>query len=199
MEPSVRLATNEKGFCPRHYRELYARENKLGLALVVDTHLQAALPRARAAFALLLSGASDGRRGGERIEQAVSSLAALHDRCFICDMLAVDSDRYAFTVLYLWGKDPDFLPVFRASRGFCLDHFLSVLAAARKLLRRDRLQQWLADTIPLMQGSLERLEGELQAFIDLYHDQNRSLGTDEERSALRRSLQKLAGGRFHTP
>ena len=196
MEPNVRVKTNESGFCARHYRGLYARENKLGLGLVVHTHLRAALPRYRAAFDLLLSGASANRRGGERIEEAAASLAALHESCFICDLLAADMDRFAFTVLYLWEKDPDFLPVFRASRGFCIEHFLSVLAVARKLLRRERLQRWLNDVLPLMRGSLERLEGELLAFTGLYHDQNRSLGTDEERSALRRALQKLAGGHF---
>jgi hypothetical protein len=47
-----------------------------------------------------------------------------------------------------------------------------------------------------MTDSLERLEQELEAFTQLHHDANRSLGTDAERTALARTLQKLAGGRF---
>jgi hypothetical protein len=192
MEPGVRVKTNESGFCPDHYRKLYARENKLGLGLVVHTHLQEKLPELRAAFKSLQAA---GRRG-KKIEDAAAAIALLHDRCFICDLLEGDLDRYTFTILFLWSKDADFMPRFRASRGFCLGHFLSILAKARTMLRADRLERWLADTVLLMTDSLERLEQELEAFTQLHHDANRSLGTDAERTALARTLQKLAGGRF---
>jgi len=192
MEPRVRVKTNETGFCPDHYRKLYARENKLGLGLVVHTHLQKKLPELRAAFETMRSA---GRRG-RKIDDAAASLARLHDSCFICELLHGDLDRYAFTILFLWSKDAEFLPIFRSSRGFCLDHFLSMLARGREMLRPDRLERWLGDVASLMTDSLERLERELYAFTQLHHDANRSLGTDEERTALARTLQKLAGGRF---
>jgi Family of unknown function (DUF6062) len=192
MEPSVRVKTNESGFCPDHYRKLYERENKLGLGLVVHTHLQKKLPELRAAFQAMRA---TGRRS-RKSDEAAASLERLHDRCFICDMLREDLDRYAFTILYLWSKDADFMPKFRSSQGFCLVHFLSVLAKARTMLRADRLERWLDDAVTLMTDSLERLERELDAFTQLHHDANRSLGTDEERTALARTLQKLAGGRF---
>jgi hypothetical protein len=196
MEPSVRVKTNTTGFCPPHYRGLYDGENKLGLGLVVHTHLQASLPGLRAAFQDMLAGAGAGRKGGERIAAAASTLTALRDRCYICDLLAADRDRYAFTILYLWGKDPEFLPTFRASNGFCIGHFLALLSLGRAMLRRDRLELWLSDAVPLMIGSLEKLERDLLAFTQLHHDANRSLGTEKERFALAGVLQKLAGGRF---
>ena len=192
MEPRVRVKTNESGFCPDHYRKLYARENKLGLGLVVHTHLQEKLPELRAAFQAMRA---TGRRS-RKADEAAASLERLHDRCFICDLLREDLDRYAFTILFLWSKDADFMPKFRSSQGFCLVHFLSVLAKARTMLRADRVERWLDDAVTLMTDSLERLERELDAFTQLHHDDNRSLGTDEERTALARTLQKLAGGRF---
>jgi hypothetical protein len=192
MEPRVRVKTNEAGFCPDHYRKLYARENKLGLGLVVHTHLQEKLPELRAAFETMRATA----RRGRKIDEIAAYLARLHDRCFICDLLRGDLDRYAFTILFLWSKDAEFLPRFRSSRGFCLDHFLSILAKGRVMLRADRLERWLGDVASLMTDSLERLERELDAFTQLHHDANRSLGTDEERTALARTMQKLAGGRF---
>jgi hypothetical protein len=130
------------------------------------------------------------------MDDAASSLARFRDRCFICDLLQGDLDRYAFTILFLWSKDPEFLPKLRSSRGFCLPHFLSLLARGRRMLRADRLERWLDDVIPLMMDSLEGLERDLHAFIQLHHDAHRGLGTDTERTALARTLQKLAGGRF---
>ena len=50
--------------------------------------------------------------------------------------------------------------------------------------------------IPLMMEGLENLERDLHAFTQLHHDAHKGLGTDAERTALGRALQKLAGGRF---
>ncbi len=205
MEPSVRRKTNETGFCPEHYRGLYAGEGKLGLALVVHTHLQRKLPELRAALEASVAATAAGRgagsrRGGKggsdaasRLDEVQKVLSRLRDRCFICDMLDADLERYAFTILYLWQKDGEFPALLRASRGFCLSHFVLILARARETLRGDALGRWLGEVVPLMTGSLERLEKDLFAFTQLHQGMNRSLGTDEERSALARTLQKLAG------
>jgi hypothetical protein len=64
------------------------------------------------------------------------------------------------------------------------------------MMRADRLQRWLDDVIPLMVDGLEGLERDLLAFTQLHHDAHRGLGTEAERTALGRALQKLAGGRF---
>ncbi len=193
MEPNVRVKTNESGFCPEHYRKLYARENKLGLALVVHTHLVEKLQPLKAAIE---AAARPGRHEKERMDDAVSLLTRLRDACFLCALLKEDRDRYCFTILYLWDRDPEFLPVFRASRGFCLPHFGDMCGAAQRSLRADRREKWMQEAAPLMTGSLERLEREVLAFTQLHRDSNRSLGTEEERTALARTLQKLAGGEF---
>lgn len=40
MEPDHHMITNEKGFCSKHFEMLYNKqENRLGLGLVIDTHL----------------------------------------------------------------------------------------------------------------------------------------------------------------
>ena len=40
MEPDHRVESNEKGYCRRHFEELFKRPNKLSLALVMDTYMQ---------------------------------------------------------------------------------------------------------------------------------------------------------------
>ena len=40
MEDGVRMDTNKTGFCRRHMEAMYSRQNKLGLALMLHTHLQ---------------------------------------------------------------------------------------------------------------------------------------------------------------
>jgi hypothetical protein len=194
MEPSVRTRTNATGFCPTHARRLYAGEGKLGLALVMHTHLQEILPGVSADLRAIQQSAEDGKKDAARIDEAVERLAGLRDSCYICGLLESDLDRYASTILYLWQKDPGFPAVLRASRGFCLPHFLRMLGEARRTLHRDELGRWLAEVVPLMTSSLAGLEGDLLAFTQLHQGTSTDLGTQEVRSALGRTLQKLTGG-----
>lgn len=208
MEPNVRVKTNASGFCPDHYRKLYAGENKLGLALVVHTHLLEQLPRLAAVFQGSARPARRGRERGLRGRSgtgaggtaargtAPDAISTLVDSCFLCDLLREDMQRYCFTILYLWAKDPGFPPVFRSSRGFCLPHFRDMCAEAQRSLRPDRREAWLHEASALMAESFTRLEKDLLAFTQLFRDSNRGLGSDAERTALARTLQKLAGGQF---
>ena len=195
MEPNVRVQTNETGFCPDHYGKLYRAENKLGLGLVVHTHLQQKIPQIRAALERIAE-AGTGRRSRQSAAEAEATLASMRDRCFICDMLRTDGERYAFTILYLWSKDAEFPARFQASRGFCMGHFLQMLSAAPKLLRPDRAQRWIDEAVALQIKSFDSLERDLLAFTQLSRSENSSLGSEAERTALGRTLQKLAGGRF---
>jgi len=195
MEPNVRVQTNRRGFCPAHLALLYAADNKLGLGLVLHTHLQEILPRISAALETARS-AAEGRRERERADAAARELAALRDTCFICDLLDLDMERYRSTILYLWQKDPDFLPIIGASRGFCLPHYLELLGTAERSLDTKRLSAWLGLTVPLMERSFATLEHDLLDFTQLHHDANRSMGSDDVRTALGRTIQKLAGARF---
>jgi hypothetical protein len=202
MAPEVRVATNSSGFCPDHYERLYRGEGKLGLALMVHTHLAQTLPALRrdmADAAEMAARPPPGVLGRLRRKSAgaaslASSLRGLVGRCFICDMLAKDLDRYCFTVLYLWQRDEAFPERLRDSRGFCLAHYAALLDKAETTLRQEELRRWLGDTVPLMTGSLERLEREILSFTQSYHHDARSgARTEEERTALVRALQKLAG------
>ena len=38
MEPDARIRVNEKGICARHHGQLFAMQNRLGHALLVDSH-----------------------------------------------------------------------------------------------------------------------------------------------------------------
>ena len=39
MEEDIRAQTDEQGFCRRHLQDLYRYPNKIGLALILKTHM----------------------------------------------------------------------------------------------------------------------------------------------------------------
>jgi hypothetical protein len=198
MEPNVRVRTNASGFCRDHYLRLYRGENKLGLALVVHTHFQSWLPRLKAEMenAAKPEAAARGRRGKNgvgRLETLLETLKSLRDSCFICSMLDMDLDRYIETILYLWKEDAEFRGTLAGSRGFCMEHFREVADKAGEYYREADRVRFLGELVPVMVQGLDLLERDLSNFTQLFQDANRSLGTEEERTALARTIQKLAG------
>lgn len=201
MAPEARVLTNRKGFCPEHTQRLYRGHNPLGLAVMTRTHLSEQVPALRAALA---AAAKQNRTTGRRIrrpgprqrdgvEALASSIEDLRDRCQVCDMLAADRDRWAYTIVYLWRRDPDFPGRMAASRGFCLDHLRTVALAAREHLGAAGLERFLALVAPQAAAKLDRLEAELAGFTQLFQHSTPGQGTEEQRTALARTLQVLAG------
>ena len=39
MEPDIRIETNKKGFCGKHFDIMFNMKNRLGLALMIESHL----------------------------------------------------------------------------------------------------------------------------------------------------------------
>ncbi len=200
MAPEARVLTNEKGFCPEHTLRLYRGHNPLGLAVMTHTHLQRQLPALRKALAdarrpgprgLRRSRGSGGT--GDSLDALAGLLADLRDRCQVCDMLAADRDRWAYTIVWLWKHDPEFPPRLDASRGFCLEHLRTVVLSASGQLGAADRERFLATVLAQADAGLGRLEAEVLDFTQLFQHSAAGPGTEEQRGALARALQVLSG------
>ena len=210
MAPEVRIQTNETGFCPAHYGKLYGGEGKLGLSLMVHTHLERMLPELQNRLEQAVHEVGAGRGSAGRGPTWLRRLFRKHvsqtglvrladyirrsvDCCYLCRMLANDLQRYTFTVLYLWQHDPEFIPKLQRSQGFCLSHFAALAERAERTFAVRDQTRWLSDVVPLMVGNLERLRDEVYAFTQMYHHTVTDAAAVADFTALRRTLQKLAG------
>ena len=50
MEPDTRIQVNDKGFCPHHHSMLFSMSNRLGHALMLESHLAETRRRTAKAF-----------------------------------------------------------------------------------------------------------------------------------------------------
>ena len=175
MAPHIRVGTNKVGFCPRHYEQLYQGEGKLGLSLMVHTHMGHSLPKLHQRLEALQAARMGRMKRWPlarlfRVGDDMIGLPALADylrgmirRCYICDLLAGDLERYTFTVVYLWQNDEEFLPKLRTSAGFCLAHFADLIDHVGHTLNSSQQTRWLQEVAPLMLENLQRLEQEARS------------------------------------
>lgn len=182
MEPAVRMEVNEKGFCREHLKMLYDAGNRLGLALMADTHLQECIrrlkekpPTARRSF-----------RGRTKPDTLVGD-------CILCARLDNTMERYLETLLYMWKKEPGFRESFKKSRGLCFPHYEALRDMAPTKMGRDG-EAFLAALYEVTLTNMERMEEELNWFTQKFDYRNRDKPWGTSADAVERALTKLRGG-----
>ncbi|AUS95226.1 ABC transporter substrate-binding protein [Clostridium thermosuccinogenes] len=211
MEPDGREVTNEKGFCRRHYELLFKRQsNKLGLALILDTHLVeqnkklkklfdssiSAIKGAPGVSALknLLSRSSSKQTGaGESVDDLISALDNLESKCAVCSKLDYTMDRYIDVIFYLWSKERDFKDLFQSKKGFCLRHLKMLLAGAKKHLRQNEFNEFVVKVLEMQQENMERIQQEVNWFTKKFDYRYNDAPWGNSKDSVSRSIQKLAG------
>lgn len=206
MADDIREETNKLGFCGEHYELLYDHGNRLGLAMMLHTHLvefrkgllpllKDNTPKATASKLSMFSKkinpqASNGATGPNN---NISEYIAKNDaNCYICNKIDRDMDRYLDTFFFVWKRDPKFKDLVIGCKGFCLSHFGALLDMAPLKLSGEMLQDFYNLVIPLTLENINRIEEDLSWFIDKFDYRNKEASWKTSKDAIPRSIQKLA-------
>ncbi len=153
MDPDFRQRSNAYGFCPDHLRMMYAGENKLGLALQLET-------RARFLYDLLEKAPADKKSATKKAEELER-----HIGCVICAELDSGLERYYMTVAQMYGAEREFPELFAAA-AHCLKHACGLYAAAK--YAEKKAAEYSAALTHAMRRELKRTENELRGFADCF-------------------------------
>jgi hypothetical protein len=211
MEPSTRIDVNRIGFCGDHFRQLYGEKNRLGLALITHTHLKEAIGE----FAKLTKDLKRGKKGlisrfsskltgkGRGSDSPLSNLLEWldehHHSCMICDRLENLLKRYAYTIIYLWQKDNNFIETLKNSKGFCLHHFALIMKIADETLSAKHFNRWIDFILPIQTKTFDQLEADLLWYTQKFDYRNQDKPWGNSRDALPRTLQTLSGKYMEPP
>ena len=201
MEPDTRVRVNAKGFCQRHHILLYAQQNRLGHALMTHTHmretrqaadkiLEAAAQGAQGKEASFMKRAM-GRGGQDALTAAADALDALTGTCILCDSIADNMNRYAYTLLHLFTHDAAFRQAFESSKGVCLKDAALLLRMGAEALRGKEQSEFAAALQKLTAGNMKRVEDELEWFTLKFDYRNADKPWNNSRNALDRAVLKL--------
>lgn len=193
MEDDTRAMTDELGFCEKHMQAVYAKENRLGMALVLKTHFDKVISDIKK-----MEKEPVKAKGLFKKEIKVSNpvndyIDKLHSTCFVCQRIDNVFDRYVDTIFYLWKDDKGFREKFAGSRGFCTDHFGLLYAKATEKLSKNDADDFIQVLTRLYIENMERVRDDLEWFINKFDYKYKDEPWKNSRDSIQRAMVKTNG------
>ena len=191
MEDDIRMETNKIGFCPHHVKQLYKHQNRLGLALILHTHMQ----RTNRDLEDLLSSDKPVKKGlfakkTENASPVTEYIENLNHSCYICNRIDRIFARYLATIYHCYEHDEEFRRKFAASKGFCTKHFGMLYEGAPSSLSGKRLPEFIKTLNEVYLTNMKRVTDDLEWFTDKFDYRNEDKPWKNSKDALPRSMNK---------
>lgn len=187
MEDDVREETDKIGFCTEHMRKLLGMENKLGLSLVLHTHM---VKTNKDIKKLSENGKASTLFKKKDITPLTDYLEKLNISCYVCNRIEDTFKRYIRTIHYLWEKEESFKRKYSESKGFCTKHYQDLLVEARNNLSGTNLDEFINVTNKVYIENMQRVTDDLEWFIDKFDYRHKDAPWKNSKDALPRAIVK---------
>ena len=172
MEDDIRMATDKTGFCAKHIKQLYDGQNRLGIALMLHTHM---------------------KHTKKEISPITDYINNIESSCYVCDRVENIFKRYITTVIHCYTHDDDFKKKFNKSNGLCTKHYGMLYEEAQKTLSSSKLNEFISDLNTLYIDNFKRVTDDLEWFIDKFDYKNENEPWKNSKDAIQRSVLKTNG------
>ncbi|HHT88160.1 MAG TPA: hypothetical protein GX002_04025 [Clostridiales bacterium] len=191
MEDDVRGETSRLGFCDKHIELLYKNQNRLGLSLILKSHLDRVIKDIEKLSASNTRTQSPSLFKKQKSESGVVSYVEELDRsCYICAMIERTFERYIATIFYLYRHEDEFRKKFKACKGFCIRHYGLLHKEAPKHLSGSQLQAFINELNTLYLDNMKRVRDDLDWFIDKFDYRYANEPWKNSKDALPRTINK---------
>ena len=206
MEPDTRIQVNKKGFCCNHQRMLYALDNRLGHALLLESHVSETRERLQKACKAIKSAAK-GASGASLVDRltgkasdaakmmkdAAASLEKLTETCIVCDSIEENMGRYLHTFFHLYQNDTEFRKKFESCKGMCISHAAELIRLAPGELPGRILPEFASTICRLETEAFDRMQEDVSWFCRKFDYRNYDEPWYNSRDAVERTVNKLRG------
>ena len=197
MEPDYRILSNEKGFCQKHYKMLFEKQNKLSLALVLDTHLEETRKKIQN-LSKNISSLKNDKKGlfknsSKKLEDINCLIKNSTDSCVIFDKIDKTIERYIEVFFYLLENDEDFIEKVKSSKGFCIPHFNVLINTSFKYLSHKKAYEFVTLIYEKELSELERIQKDIHKFTLKFDYRNKDMEWGSAIDAPIRTIEKLTG------
>lgn len=190
MEDDIRMETDKTGFCVNHIKRLYDSQNRLGIALMLHTHMKHNIKSIeKLAKADTISKKSLFKK--KESSSITNYINNLNNSCYICNRINNIFDRYVATVIHLYLHDNDFPGKFNNSKGFCTKHYGMLYdAALSSNMSGTKLNDFIKSLNEVYFTNMKRVTDDLEWFIDKFDYKNEDAPWKNSKDAVQRSIIK---------
>ncbi len=185
MEPDIRQKTNAQGFCRRHYRKMSEMNNKLSLALMLESHLKEQKDKVAVCKKTLF--------GKDLNAKAVEQTKKLVNSCYICSRVEEKYAKMVYTAVLLWQKQTDFRTLLTEQPYFCLPHAAEFLENARMKLDKKNLSVFAQALDGVQSAYMQSLEDDISHFCKKFDYRYEDEPWGNSRDSVERAVKLLAG------
>lgn len=180
MEPDVRCETNEKGFCPVHYRKMKENAKTLSLALVLQTRIKEIIPllEPEEIKKKSLFSRDDKISSDKKITNAFST-------CIACERVSKQMSACVSNFVYLLMHEKAFRDEYFASKGLCMKHFIEVIKLAEGETKNEIILH--------QKKEMERISADIDRFVLKFDYRNSDMPWENAKDAPGRAIFKLRG------
>lgn len=164
MEPDVRIETNKLGFCSEHLKIMSIKNNKLSLALMLETHL-AELDTKHVA-----SKQSPKKKGSTQTPV---------NTCFVCNEIDNALEKLVGNAIKLYNEDVDFRKLFNEQEYFCYPHYELMCEIAVNNFNKKLVSIFVDDLTSITKKHLQKLISDVHSFTTMFDYRNSSKEKDE--------------------
>lgn len=199
MEPDYRVESNAKGYCRKHFSRMLEKNNKLSLALILDTHLEEIrkMLGKHKKEAASLSGEKSSifkKSGAPAFAQKMAAeLNKFQCGCMVCEKTNTTMERYADVLLYMWANDEQFKAKFDKSKGVCLKHMEMLLLICPKALKPAQQGAFIAELYKKQEEELNRIQEDVHKFTLKFDYRNKDMEWGTAKDAPFRTIDKISG------
>ncbi|MBQ2863033.1 MAG: hypothetical protein IJE84_02560 [Clostridia bacterium] len=156
MEPDIRIKTNKSGFCARHFDMMFEMKNRLGLALMLESHLDEWREKLKPSGLKGLTATPDKR---------AAMMGELSSGSYVCDRARFHFEKMNETAVILWDTEKEFRDKFAAQPYICLDHYKKLVEYAKKRLSKKRFSEFGEAIDTLTFAYYDKLREDVKWFI----------------------------------
>lgn len=191
MEDDVRMETDEVGFCEKHLPLLYKNQNRLGLGLIMLTHMDRQLKEMEklSKNKVVKTGGLFKKADGSQ-DALAEYLKKQEKSCYVCRRMAKSYERYLATIFYLYENDAAFREKFAKSKGFCMRHYGKLHEMAADSLGNKYRDEFVDTLNRITLDNFKRVRDDLEWFTDKFDYRNADAPWKNSKDALIRAMQK---------
>lgn len=193
MENDIRLETNKLGFCEKHYVMIDHETNRLGIALILQTHMKSVHDQLLKKTKSILSGKkgfmNKKENGNSNINQFIQDT---YNKCYICETVEVTFNMYLDTLLYLYKKDSDFQKLFMDHDFYCMKHFGILYDLGANHLKGPDKEQFLSTLTAVYENSMTTILEDLDWFVKKFDYRYTKEPWNNAKTAIPRALRQIS-------